>query len=191
MKTKTLFSAILLMAAAIQLHAQQPDADNPAMKAWMAYATPGPQQQMMAKSAGDWKAEVTQWMDPNQQPMKSQATVHNEMILGGRYLTTHYNSSMNGMPFEGMGTVAYDNGTKMYSSSWVDNMGTGMMYMKGMPAADGKSIEFKGTVFDPMIGKETTMRQVNSFIDDNHQKIEFYESMNGKDMKVMEINLSR
>jgi len=36
-----------------------------------------------------------------------------------------------GMPFEGMGLDGYDNASKEYISIWIDNMGTGIMYMKG------------------------------------------------------------
>jgi len=170
---------------------KMPPADNPQMKAWMAYMTPGMPQQMMAKSAGEWKAEVMQFTDPSQPPMRSMAAVHNEMILGGRYLSTKYNGNMMGMPFEGQGTMGYDNGTKMYYSTWVDNMGTGISYMKGNMSADGKTLELKGSSFDPTQNKEVMMRQVTTFIDDNHQKMEFYSTMNGKEVKMMEMNLSR
>jgi len=162
-----------------------------AMKAWIDYMTPGTQQQMLAKGAGDWNAEVTQWMDPSQPPVKTQGKVHNEMILGGRYLSTHYTGNMMGQPFEGIGTLAYDNGMKMYYSTWVDNMGTGISYMQGTPGTDGKSIEFKGSEYDPALGKPSLMREVQTFVDDNHQKMEFYQVMNGKEVKMMEMNLSR
>src|SRR2546426_65654 len=115
-----------------------------AMQAWMDYSTPGQAQKMMAQSAGDWKAEVTEYMDPTQPPMKSTATVHNEMIMGGRYLTTHYTGNMMGMPFDGMGTIGFNNGTQKYCSTWIDNMGTGIGYMEGMISADGKTLEYKG-----------------------------------------------
>jgi hypothetical protein len=198
---KSPITILFLFCLTISVSAQQPNqsnnqknmtpADNPQMKAWMAYMTPGMPQQMMAKSAGEWKAEVMQFQDPSQPPMRSTAAVHNEMILGGRYLSTKYNGNMMGMPFEGMGTMAYDNGTKMYYSTWVDNMGTGISYMKGTMSADGKSLELKGSSYDPTQGKEVMMRQVTTFIDDNHQKMEFYSMMNGKEVKMMEMNLSR
>jgi len=169
--------------------AQNPNDQD--MKKWMAYMTPGDAQKMMAKSAGDWKADVTTTMDPAQPPVKSQAAVHNEMTMGGRYLTTHYTGNMMGMPFEGMGTMAYDNGKKKYMSTWIDNMGTGIMYMEGVQSADGKSIEFKGKVYDPMQGKDVMMRQVMTFNSDNDQTLEMYTDMNGKEMKTLSIHMTR
>ena len=195
---KSFFPLLLFIGCTVSAIAQNTPNKNgmtpdqqAAMKPWIDYMTPGDAQKMMAKSAGEWKAEVTQYMDPGKPPMKSQASVHNEMILGGRYLTTHYNGSMMGMPFEGLGTIGYDNGTKMYNSTWIDNMGTGILSMQGTASADGKTIEFKGGGYDPIQGKMVPMRQVNTFTDENHQKIEIYQSMSGKEMKVMDIMLSR
>lgn len=192
--TKLLFLFVFVCASTLlkaQNQSSGTNPDDPMMKAWMAYATPGEPQQMLAKSAGEWKATVIQYMDPSKPPVRSEAAVHNEMILGGRYLTTKFTGNMMGMPFEGMGTVGYDNGTKMYYSTWVDNMGTGIGYMKGTKSADGKSIEFRGSGYDPAQGKEAMMREVQTFVDDNHHKVEFYQMMGGKEVKVMEIEMMR
>jgi len=162
-----------------------------AMKAWADYSTPGTPQKMMGQSAGDWKADVTQYMDPSQPPMKSQASVHNEMTMGGRYLTTHYTGNMMGMPFDGLGTVGYDNGTKKYVTTWIDNMGTGISYMEGTMSGDGKSVEYKGMGYDPMQKKEVAMREVIHFNGDNDQTMEFFKDMSGKEVKVMDIHMTR
>jgi hypothetical protein len=70
-------------------------------------------------------------------------------------------------------------------------MGTGIIYMEGLPSADGKSIEFKGKGYDPMQGKEVMMRQVLTFNSDNEQTLEAYTDINGKEMKTMTIHLTR
>lgn len=195
---KSFFPLLLFIGCTVSAIAQNTPNKNgmtpqqqAAMKPWIDYMTPGDAQKMMAKSAGEWKAQVTDYSDPSQPPKTSTAAVHNEMIMGGRYLTTHYNGNMMGMPFEGLGTIAYDNGTKMYNSTWIDNMGTGILTMQGAASADGKSIEFKGGGYDPMQGKMVPMRQVNTFMDDSHQKIEIYQTANGKETKMIDITLSR
>jgi hypothetical protein len=70
-------------------------------------------------------------------------------------------------------------------------MGTGILNMQGPASADGKTIEFRGGGYDPMQGKMVPMRQVNTFSDDTHQKIEIYQTVNGKEMKTLDIMLSR
>ncbi|MBK9733207.1 MAG: DUF1579 domain-containing protein [Chitinophagaceae bacterium] len=189
MKNSTkLLCLIALLFAGSHVMAQTDDQ----MKAWMAYSTPGEAQKMMSKSEGDWKAETTWWMDPSKEPQKSSGTAHNEMVMGGRYLTTRFKGDMMGMPFEGLGTIAYDNGKKIYISTWIDNMGTGLGYMEGKMGADRKSIELRGKMYEPTIGKDVMMREVHTFVDENHQKIEMYTTGNDKkEMKTMEINLSR
>jgi hypothetical protein len=190
MKTINKFFLLAALVLVISNAKAQSNKDD-MMKAMMAYMTPGDAQKMMSKSVGDWKVETMMWMDPSQPPQKSTGTSHNEMIMGDRYLTTRFKGDMMGMPFEGLGTIGYDNAKKMYVSTWVDNMGTGIMTMEGKRSEDGKSIEFRGKGYDPSIGKEVMMRQVNTFIDDSHQKIEMYQKGSDKEKKVMEINLTR
>lgn len=161
------------------------------MKAWTAYMTPGNEHKQMSSGVGEWKAATKMWMDPSQPPMMMDAMVTNEMILGGRYMVSRYKGQMMGMPFEGISTMGYDNATKKYVSSWVDNMGTGMMYMEGKWREDIKGIEFTGNGVDPQTGKEIPMRQLFMIKDDNMQTMEMYENRNGKEMKTMEMTLSK
>lgn len=161
------------------------------MKAMTDYMTPGKEQAMLAKSAGDWSANINMWMDPSQPPMTMQAKVRNEMKYGGRYLETRYSGMMMGMPYEGLGTIGYDNAAKKYMTTWIDNMGTGIMYMEGTMNADKRSVEFKGTGVDPMTSKPIKMREVITFKDDNNQKMEMYMMQDGKEMKTMEITLTK
>jgi hypothetical protein len=67
------------------------------MKAFAEYMNPGPIQQMMAKSAGAWTANVTMWMHPGAPPTTSTMETSNEMILGGRYLQGLHKGNMMGM----------------------------------------------------------------------------------------------
>ncbi len=189
---KNLHRLFLLVAFGLTLGTVNAQNQNDqAMKAMMAYATPGDAQKMLGKSTGDWKADVTITMDPTAPAMKSTATVHNEMIMGGRYLATHFAGNMMGMPYEGMGTIGYDNGEKKYINTWIDNMGTGIMIMEGKMGDDGKSIEFKGKGYEPALGKEVMMRQVMTFHDENHHTMDMYMTAGDKEMKTMSIEMSR
>ena len=161
------------------------------MKAWMAYMTPGDAQSMLAKSNGTWNAEVTMWMDPSKPPTKSNATAENKMILGGRYQQSVNKGNMMGMAFEGISTVGFDNAKKVYQSSWVDNMGTGIMNLEGPWDDATKTINLKGKATDPSTGKDMEMRETFKVIDDNTQHMEMYCVQNGKEMKTMEIHFTR
>ncbi|WP_278378877.1 DUF1579 domain-containing protein [Chryseobacterium arthrosphaerae] len=165
-----------------------------AMKAWMEYSTPGEMQKMLAKSDGTWTGETTMWMEDGGKPMMSKSEAINKMMYGGRYQTSNHKGSFMGMPFEGMSIVGYDNSKKKFVSTWIDNMGTGIMHGEGDWNPSTKSVEFKGKMTDPSRpGKDCDFREVFTFVDDNTQKMEMYgaDSKTGKEYKTMEINFTR
>jgi len=165
-----------------------------ANKAWMEYATPGEMQKMLAKSDGTWTGENTMWMENNGKPMTSTSEATNKMIFGGRYQMGEHKGNFMGMPFEGISIVGYDNAKKKFVSSWIDNMGTGIMNMEGEWNSSKKSIEFKGKMTDPARpGEDCDVREVFTIVDDNHHVMEMYgpDAKTGKEYKTMEIKYTR
>lgn len=104
--------------------------------------------------------------------------------------TTHTGTFM-GMPFEGFSIEAYDNAMHEFSSIWVDNFGTGMMYMKGKYDEASKTLTYTGTSVDPMQKKEIGVKEVFKVIDDNNFTMEMYMTDGSKEVKTMEINYTR
>lgn len=179
-----------------------PPVDSATMKKmWAEYKTPGPMHKMMGAWDGNWTAEVTMWMDPSQPPMKSSGKSVNKMILGGLYQESVFNGTMKmpgddgkmmDVPFSGQGTLAYDNARKVFISTWIDNMGTGLMKLEGPWDDATKSMTMKGKMLDPTTGKDTDVREVVTIVDNNTQKMEMFCSMpDGKEMKNMEILFKR
>lgn len=164
---------------------------EPDMKTWNDYMTPGPVHEMLAKSNGEWNEEITFWIDPTAPPMKSSGTVVNEMIMGGRYQKSTSTADMMGMPFNGMNLIGYDNGKKIFQSIWIDNFGTGISSSVGTWDEATKSIEFEGTSFEPMQGKDVNIKQIFKIIDDDTQSLEMFSIQDGKEVKTMEIMFTR
>jgi hypothetical protein len=164
-----------------------------AMKSMMEYATPGKEQAMLAKSNGTWKAETTMWMAPDAPPMVSKGTANTKMIMGGRYQQMTFKGDMMGQPFEGIGTTAYDNARKVWTSSWIDNMSTGIMNMEGTWDEATKTMTTTGKMLCPANGKWCEMKEVFKMVDDNTQVMEMYgpDMKTGKSYKNMEIKLTR
>ena len=154
--------------------------------------TPGEMHKMLASSDGKWETDVTSIWEPGKPPEKSKGTVENKMILGGRYQQSVHKGMMMGMPFEGMSITGYDNAKKMFVSTWVDNMGTGIIKMEGPYDAATKTIEMKGKCTDPISGRDFEMRETFKIIDDKSQYTEmFMTHEGGKEMKVMEMKLAK
>ena len=182
---------ILVVVAYSNLQAQTMTEQQ--QKDYMNYMTPGPVHQWMAKGVGEWKVETKMWWDETtKEPMLSTGTCTNTMLLGGRYLQSKHTSDVMGMAFEGVATTGYDNGKKVFVSSWIDNMGTGLAYLEGTLDDATKTVTLKGKAFDPTTGKDCQVREIHKHIDDNTMVMEYYVTKaGGKEYKSMEIKLTR
>jgi hypothetical protein len=186
---KIIFSVLTLVfisSAANLLYSQDDQ-----MKKWMEYMTPGEQQKNMAKCTGEWKTHAKMWMSPGSEPVESDGTSTGEMVLGGRYLIMKHKSMMMGMPFEGISLDGYDNATKMYNSVWIDNMGTGIMYMTGKWNEDKKLIEYTGKMTDPINGGMSDVRSTVKMNDDGSSYMEMFGTEKGKEFKSMEMTVKK
>lgn len=161
-------------------------------KAYMEYMTPGPAHKELAASEGIWSEDLTMWMAPGAPEVKSTATVANKMIMGGRYLQGMHRGTMMGMPFEGMNIVGYDNKKGVYQSTWIDNMGTGIMMLTGTWNKATNMLESKGTMIDPVTGADMQVRETYFIKDNDHHIMEmFMTTANGKEYKSMHIEMVR
>lgn len=165
------------------------------MENWGAYMTPGDMHKMMASWNGTWIGEVTSWHSPDSPPMSSKTTTTNKMVMGGRYQQSSHSGNMMDMPFEGLSTLAYDNNTKKFISTWIDNMGTGMMVLSGPWDEASNSMTLTGKMVNPAAGdgREQDIREVFKVIDDNNQVMEMYckDDPNSQEYKIMEIKFTR
>ncbi len=161
------------------------------MKAWQEYMTPGKMHEWMAKSVGDWTFESKMWMMPDTDPQVSTGTMTSEMILGGRYMKQTHKGEMMGMPFEGINIFAYDNAKQMFVSSWIDNMGTGIMTCEGKYDEANKTINMAGSYFDPETKADKKFREVIKILGDKQQMFEMYIMAGDKEMKNMEIMMTK
>jgi hypothetical protein len=163
------------------------------MKAWMEYAAVNEQHKMLAKSDGSWKADITAWMAKDAPPMKSEGSATNKMIMGGRYQQSNFKGSMMGMPFNGMSLVGFDNAKKVFVSTWIDEMGTGIMKLEGPWDESTKSMTLVGKCVSPANGQEFEMKEVFRIVDDKTQVMEMYgpDSKTGVPYKTMEITFTK
>ncbi len=163
------------------------------MKNWQAYMTPSEAHKVMTAWNGKWEGQVTMWHAPGAPPEVSKSTTVNKMIMGGRYQQSAHTGNMMGMPFEGLSTMGYDNAKKVFTSTWIDNMGTGTMIMEGPWDDATKTLSLAGKVVDPSAGTaaEVNVRETYKVIDENTHVMEMYGMKDGKEFKNMEIKFVR
>lgn len=133
------------------------------MEAWAKLASPGPEHADMAQYAGTWNMTTKMWFDPAAPPQESTAVATWKLAMDGRYMIEHVDGKpfQEGMPaFKGMNISGFDNFTKQYFYTWIDNMGTGVMVGRGESKDGGKTIEFMAEVPDPMTGGMTKSKSI-------------------------------
>ena len=188
-------AALLVSTAALGADASPPmsPAQQAMMDKMMKAATPGAPHSMLVKMAGEWACTVKYQMDPSQPWQESQSAATITGLMDGRYIQEVDSGQMNGMPFNGMGLYGYDNVSGKYVSSWIDNMGTGIMTSVGTADASGKVINWIGTMNDPVTGKPAKARMVTTVTDDDHHTFEMFGVPPGgkKEMKMMTIDYAR
>ncbi len=185
MKKLTLFILLAMLCSTFTF------AQNDEMQKWMAYMTPGAEHQKLAKLNGDWVYTSKMWMDPAGEPQITKGTAFCEMLLDGRYSQMKVSGNIMGMPFNGISLTSFDNGKKLWLTTWIDNMGTGIMYGEGKWDESSKTIVFTGKMYDPMAGKDVDYKETLKFIDDNTMGMEMFTVVDGKDIKNMEITYTR
>ena len=102
-----------------------------AMQAMMAAGALTEEHKMLAKSNGTWTAEMTYWEGIDKPSNKMTGTQVTKSILDGHFQQSTFSGDFMGMPFNGISTVGYDNTTKEFVSTWMENMNSSIMVMKG------------------------------------------------------------
>ena len=162
------------------------------MKAWQTYMTPGDMHKVLAQTEGEWTTEGKMWMDPKSEPMISKGECTYKMVLGGRYQETQFKGDMMGQQFEGKGVMAYDNFKKQFESTWIDNMGSGIMKTEGNYDPATKTFTMTGKLVDPMTSKECTVRETLKIVDDDTHVMTMYNTVGGQpEFKTMELTFKR
>ena len=153
---------------------------------------------LLAELAGTWSTSV-KMMSPGEAPSTSTGSVNYKSIMNGRYVVGDHSGSMK-MPgadgkmkdftFKGMSTDGYDNVKQKFVSSWVDNMGTGIVTFEGTYDPATKTFTYTGEM-EMAPGMKIPVRSVVKAPDKNHRIFEWYENRGGQEMKTLEINYTR
>lgn len=160
------------------------------MQAWMEAGTPGDAHKWMAKLAGTWDC-ATKMFDPAMGTQESKGSMEITMLFDGRYQQGKFRGDMMGQPFEGLSTMAFDNVSKKYTSTWIDSMSTMMMLSTGTYNKDTHELVMQGEMTEPLKKTKITTREVSKYIDDNHWTMTFFHTRDGKEAKVMEMHMTR
>ena len=154
---------------------------------------------LLTELVGSWNYTVKMWMDPNKPANESKGTATRKAEMGGRYFVMDStgkfqmpgsDGKMMTMEFKGRSTEGYDNAKKKFVTSWIDNMGTGIMLSEGTYDPATKTFTFHAT-YDMAPGVQTKIRETIKVIDKDHHVMEWFEQRGGQEVKTMEIAYTR
>jgi hypothetical protein len=171
------------------------------MKQMMEMAKLNENHKLLADLDGNWTYTIKFWMnpDPNAKPEESKGTAVRKSIMNGRFSTLDVTGKMNmpgpdgkkkEMTFVGHGIDGYDNAKQKFVGSWIDNMGTGIMFAQGTYDPATKTFTYNSE-YEAVPGMKTPIREVIKLTDNNHHILEWYENRGGQEVKTMEINYTR
>jgi hypothetical protein len=157
---------------------------------------------LLSSLDGNWTYTVKFWMnpgDPNAKPQESKGTAVRKSIMDGRFSVMDItgkmqmpgpDGKMKEMTFKGHGIDGYDNVKKKFVGSWIDSMGTGIMFSEGTYDPATKAFTYTAE-FEAIPGMKQQIREVIKIVDNNHMAMEWYENRGGQEVKTMEINYTR
>jgi hypothetical protein len=154
---------------------------------------------LLGELAGTWKYTVKMWMDPSAPPQESKGNAVRKEMMGGRYYVGDFNGKMEmpgpdgkkkEMTFTGKSIEGYDNVKQKFVSTWVDNMGTGIMMTEGTYDPATKTFNYNSEI-EMMPGMKTKIREKIQIVDKDHHTFEWYENRGGNEVKTMEISYTR
>lgn len=180
--------------AAKDMMAKMSPEEQKMMEAMMKAGTPGEHHRHLAELEGRWNAVVKSRWAPDKPWEESKGEMDYKVVMGGRYLHMFFKGEMSGMPFEGAGTIAYDNAMKKYVSTWMDSMSTACMVSYGDCDPSHKVITSHYEMADPtQDGKMIKGRSVMTIADkDKHSYQMYCPTPDGKgEYLCMEINYVR
>ncbi|MGE3805972.1 MAG: DUF1579 domain-containing protein [Gemmataceae bacterium] len=160
-------------------------------KAFAEASQPGPEHSKLEPLVGSWTYTCKMWMAPDKPPMECKGTIDRKWILGNRFVEeTVKGTGFDGKPgFEGVGIIGYDKNQKQYTSNWICTMCTGTC--TGVGKLEDGVFTFKTEAFCPMQKKVVQGREVLRFESKDRTVAESYMTIDGKEVKVMEITAVR
>lgn len=159
--------------------------------AWPAFMMPGEEHKVMAAETGNWRLEFFFFSAPGTAPQKGQGLSTHSAILGGRYYQSVHQGNIMGMPFEGQALIGYDNHRKIYFSTWIDNMGTDILYSEGQYNAREKRIELTGKRTDPTTGEPVPCKQFMIYTDEDNMTLQRFDQSGAQEFLSLEVRFMR
>ncbi len=124
---------------------------------------------LLEQFAGEWTTKATAVMAPGEEPMTCEGTESAKM-LGGFWLISQGEASMQGVPVSSLMTIGYDPKTKKYIATFVCSMDSTLWQYTGSVEDDGKKLVLETAGPSPLDpNKQVRFREILEFVAPDHK----------------------
>lgn len=163
------------------------------MQACMLAGQPGEMHEFLAKQAGVWDGQCTSWMYEGAEPEMSTCVETATVIMDGRFIKSEIKGESSMGSFSGLGASGFDNVTRKFVSSWIDNHSTGIWQGTGELSSDKKTLTWTYTYNCPVTKQPAKAREVITFKSPTSKTLEMFvkDPKSGKEYKMMVIEFTK
>lgn len=159
---------------------------------WADLSQPGASHELLAPFVGEWDVKLTFWSSPNTKGISSRGRSSIVWILGGRFVQEQFRGKAAGEPFEGLGVMGYDNGSRQFRTLWLDSLNTAMTVATGRYVPDTNTFELSSELYDPLRSGVKVVRSSLRFMSRDSYVFSMQdESPEGKPFTSLEMVYSR
>jgi hypothetical protein len=157
MRTLLLVTALVAVVPPLSAQDKKPAAEAPAVPSPKTKA-----HEALTMFVGDWDTTMQSKAMPGVAGMEKDQTAtgqeHAELICNGLFLKATIDGSSNGVPFQGIFLLGYDQSAKNYTGHWVDSMDCAPALMTGQYDATKKLWSWSGTTPQGRMRTELAMQ---------------------------------
>jgi hypothetical protein len=127
---------------------------------------PGPEQEFLAKRAGEFTRTIKFVGQPNADANASSGTSKISVALGGRFVVEENNDTVFGRPVSGTRIYGFNNITKQFEVVSMYTGSTAMIFFTGTSSDGGKTVDLTGATQN-LRGEKVPLHAVIRQVDDN------------------------
>lgn len=161
------------------------------MEAYRQAGAPVESHKLLAAFVGTWKGVVTAYGPPGSPPMTGKTTGVATMELDGRFLVTRFDGDFMGVPFSGIWTAGFNKTSKAFQATWIDNGSTQIENFAGAWDDSTRTFTWTADLTNIMTGTKIPTRETMKWTGDNSYLQEFFQTVNGKEGKMQQIEFTR
>ena len=151
----------------------------------------GPQFAALKYFVGQWKTTMRmRCSGPDGPATETAGATQTRLVLDGRLLQEDFAGEMvmpgpdgklQHLSFQGLGLTGFDISRNLYFSTWTDNMGGGLMVLRGSVDGTGKVFTYYGEMDDPQRKiRERMVKTVVRIAGDNKYTFEMHDLYGGE-----------